>query len=434
MLKVKKNLVFAICLVAILALTACGTSTPSGSETTPKAADANADRKVIIGMPISLSGNYVGHGEDVFRGATIAMEEINAAGGIMGHKIELVTGDIENQEPSTVTTIINRLINRDKADVITGGMINPSLVEIDIIEENKIPYIASSYAQAQERLFKSKPDGYNFVHNSVPSYAKYQTEFPEMIQKQIDSGKFVPINKKVAVVMSQNEYSLFCGEGMRDTFKKMGWEIVVEEIIPFQRFTEYEPILAKIRKEVPSIILYTDHTATNAATFFTSFLQDPTPSLVFLQATPSYAEFREIMAGKQDGVFWDYASSLVGKKAEEYIIKYNKRWGSPPNPYGGYLYDCVYMIADAMTKAGDPFDKIKVNDVLNKPDYSFDGIIGKYQFDKNHLAISGDENIPFCIFQEENDKHRVVSPASLVKDDGFRLPNWYEAALKKYPK
>lgn len=420
----------AICFVVILTLTACGTS--KSTVNTKNSDSENSDRKVKIGMPISLSGNYVGHGEDVLHGATIAMEEINKAGGIMGHQIELVTGDIENQEPSTVTTIVNRLITRDKVDVITGGMINPSLVEMDLVEDNKIPYIASSYAQAQERLFKSKPTAYKYVHNSVPSYAKYQTEFPEMIKKLIDSGKFKPVNKKVAVVMSQNEYSLFCGEGMRDTFKNMGWEIVVQEVIPFQRFTEYEPILAKIRKEVPSIILYTDHTATNAATFLTSFLQDPTPSLVFLQATPSYAEFREIMNGKQDGVFWDYASSLVGPNAEEYISKYTKRWGTAPNPYGGYLYDCVYMIADSMTKAGDPFDKEKVNNVLNDPGYSFDGIIGKYQFDKNHLAISGDKNIPFCIFQEENAKHRVISPTFLVKDDGFRIPHWYEAGLKKY--
>jgi branched-chain amino acid transport system substrate-binding protein len=432
MFRFKGFIAIAICLIMVLALVACGSSTPSDKEaTTSDNGDANAGRTIKIGLPVSLSGNYVGHGEDVIRGATTAVEEINSAGGILGHKVELVTGDIENQEPSTVTTVVKRLITRDKVDVITGGMINPSLVEIEIVEEYQIPYIASSYAQAQERLFKSKPGAYHFVHNTVPSYAKYQTEFPEFIQKTIDQGKFKPENKKVAVVMSQNEYSLFCGEGMRDTFKKMGWEIVVDEIIPYQRFTEFEPILAKIRKESPSIILYTDHTATNAATFLTSFLQEPTPSLVFLQATPSYAEFREIMAGKQDGVFWDYASSLVGPKAEEYIEKYTKRWGSPPNPYGGYLYDCVYIIADAMTKAGDPFDKIKINEVLLDPNYSFEGIIGKYQFDENRLAISGDDNIPFCIFQEENDKHRVVSPEFLVKDDGFRLPHWYEAALKK---
>lgn len=443
----KKIIAIILCLMMIFALAACASSnTPApnqGSSGTPSAAPsgdsgsaATDDRVIKIGLPVSLSGNYVGHGQDVQNGATLAVEEINAAGGVLGHQLELVMGDIENQEPSVVTTIINRMITRDGINALTGGMINPSMVEIELVEENGIPYVGSSYAQAQERMMKANPGEYSHVSNVMPSYAKYQTEFPNKVEEWIAAGKFEPINKKVAVIMSQNDYSLFCGEGMRDTFKSLGWEIVVEEVIPYERYTEYEPILSKIRQEVPSIILYTDHTAANAATFFTSFLQDPTPSLVFLQATPSYAEFKSIMLGTQDGVIWSYASSLVGDGAEAYIERYAQRWGSNPNPYGGLLYDCVYVLADAMAKSGDPFDKEAVSSVLSDPNYSFDGMIGKYQFDQDRLALSGDDNIPFCLFQEEGNgeevKSRVVSPGFLVKDDGFRIPHWYAAGLEKY--
>ena len=294
------------------------------------------------------------------------------------------------------------------------------------MEENKIPYVLYGYAQAQERLMAETPGKYSYIHNAIPTYVRYQTEFPDMVENLIASGDFSPENKKVAVVKSQNEYSLYCGEGMRDTFASYGWDIVVDETIPYERYTEFAPILSKIREEEPAIVIYTDHTAANAATFLTSFLQDPTKSLVFLQATPSYPEFKEIMAGKQDGVIWNYAASLLGEKGDAFREKYNERWGEYPNPYGGFVYDAMMIVADAMEKSGDPFDKEKVNDVLLDPDYAYEGNIGTYRFDpETRLAISGMDGIPFATYQVWDEQNIVINPPELAQD-AFKLPPWYK--------
>ena len=103
--------------------------------------DTSEDRVIKIGFPAPLSGTSAGVGSDMERGITLAIEDINAAGGILGHQVELVKGDVEGQEPSTVTTVINRLITRDEVDAMVTGLANPSLVELDIMEENKIPYV-----------------------------------------------------------------------------------------------------------------------------------------------------------------------------------------------------------------------------------------------------------------------------------------------------
>jgi branched-chain amino acid transport system substrate-binding protein len=399
------------------------------SRNTNSTADSN--KPIKIGMPAPLSGPAASTGSDILKGMTLAMEEINKNGGVNGHKLEIVNGDVEGQEPSKVTTVVRKLISQEKVDFMVAGLVNPSLVEMDLMQKNKIPYLLYGYAQAMERVVPKNPNNYSYIHNAIPTYKKYQTEFPEYVNQLVKDGKFKPINKKVAIVKSQNEYSLYCGEGMGATFKKLGWDIVVDETIPFEKFTEFAPIIKKIRDEKPSVILYTDHTAANAATFMNSFLEDPTPSLLFLQATPSYAEFRNIMNGKQDGVFWNYAASLLGDNKTKFEEKYKNRWNETPNPYGAFVYDAMYIAADALKKAKDPFNHEEVANILNDKNYKYKGIIGTYRFDpKTHLALSGNDGIPFVTYQEKGSEHVVVSPSNLAQGE-FRLPPWYEGALKK---
>lgn len=408
-------------IVMMFSLTACGGSGEAGGN-----GDSEDGRTIKIGFPAPLSGTSAGVGSDMEEGITLAIEDINARGGILGHQVELVKGDVEGQEPSTVTTVVNRLITRDEVDAMVSGLVNPSLVELDLMEQNEIPYILYGYAQAQERMMAESGLKFTYIHNAIPTYVRYQTEFPNMVEALIASGDFSPANKKVAVVMSQNEYSLYCGEGMRETFRSLGWEIVVDETIPYERYTEFAPILSKIKAEKPAVILYTDHTAANAATFMTSFLQDPTQSLLFLQATPSYPEFQEIMAGKQDGVIWNYAASLLGEKGDAYREKYKERWGKYPNPYGGFVYDAMMIMADAMEKSGDPFDKAAVNEVLLDPGFSYEGNIGTYRFDpETRLAISGMDGIPFATYQVWDAQSTVVYPEELAQNS-FKLPPWFE--------
>ena len=132
------------------------------------------------------------------------------------------------------------------------------------------------------------------------------------------------------------------------------------------------------------------------------------------------------MAGKQDGVIWNYAASLLGEKGDAYREKYKERWGKYPNPYGGFVYDAMMIMADAMEKSGDPFDKAAVNEVLLDPGFSYEGNIGTYRFDpETRLAISGMDGIPFATYQVWDAQSTVVYPEELAQNS-FKLPPWFE--------
>lgn len=230
---------------------------------------------------------------------------------------------------------------------------------------------------------------------------------------------------------------MYCGDGLKETFKSRGWKVVIDETIPYGgRFTEFAPILSKIKQFKPSVILYTDHTSANAASFLLDFIKDPTASLVYLQATPSYPDFQKIMEGRQEGVLWTYGEHLP-PGSESYVEKFQKRWGKKPDPYGVYNHDVMMVGAEAMKLSGNPFDRDAINKVLLSKDFSYKGIGGKYEFDLNaHQTKYGPGFIQFVTKQDWGGKttplkSTVVFPLE-HKNGEFKLPPWYETGLKKY--
>lgn len=399
---------------------------------------AQKKEPIKIGFPAPLSGTASGWGESQLQGTTLAVEELNSAGGILGHPVELIKGDVESQEPGTVITVVRKLINRDKVQFILTGGINPSCVEFPIMQESKMPYLLMAYSQSHERIMKENPGKYTYIHNCATTYEDYKVQFADVVKMLEKDGKYKPVNQNIAVIKSQNEYSLYCGDGLRDTFKSRGWNVVIDETIPFGgRFTEFAPILSKIRQFKTAIVIYTDFTSANAASFLLDFIKDPTPSLVYLQASPSYPDFQKIMEGRQEGILWTYVDALLGPKAKDYVEKFRKRWNKKPDPYGVFNYDVTMIAAEAMRRSGNPFNREAVNKELLAKNFSYKGVAGTFEFEpQTHMAKYGPGFIEFVTKQEWEGKTTPLRSTLIYptkyKNGEFRLPPWYAEGLKKY--
>ena len=124
---------------------------------------------IKVGFPAPLSGSSAGWGESMLQGTVLAVEDLNASGGILGHPVELIKGDVEGQEPSTVISVVRKLINRDKVNIMVTGAVNPSCVEYPIMQESRMPYFLFAYSQAHERIFDQNPGKYTYIHNCTTS-------------------------------------------------------------------------------------------------------------------------------------------------------------------------------------------------------------------------------------------------------------------------
>src|SRR4051812_950673 len=103
---------------------------------------ASAQDQIIVGEFASLTGNSASFGQSSHKGTQLAIEEINAAGGILGKKIRRVTEDAQSlrgQPP----TIVRKLITQDHAIAILGEVApSKSLEAAPICQKNKVPMIS----------------------------------------------------------------------------------------------------------------------------------------------------------------------------------------------------------------------------------------------------------------------------------------------------
>src|SRR5579863_2416005 len=103
---------------------------------------ARAEESIKIGLVAALSGGSAKSGESITRGLTIAIDEINAAGGVLGRKLELVRRDDESN-PSKGQIAARELIDQEKVATIFGGIDSPvSLAILPIANQSKVPYFS----------------------------------------------------------------------------------------------------------------------------------------------------------------------------------------------------------------------------------------------------------------------------------------------------
>ncbi len=119
----------------------------------PGYARESADETIKIGEIDPLSGKLAKHGIEIHEGILMAVEEINARGGISGKKVELVTRD-DQSLPEVAYTIVQELSQRKNVLAITGGYVDTLVSVISTAAlKNKIPYVAA--ASIQEELSKT---------------------------------------------------------------------------------------------------------------------------------------------------------------------------------------------------------------------------------------------------------------------------------------
>lgn len=144
----KKFLAVLLTLAMVLALTACGNGNNGGNSGNGNGGGGDADggsqtsgEPIKVGVYLPLSGANAAVGQSGVEGIEMAVEEINAAGGIAGRPIEIIKEDEEN-DPTTAVSVVNKLINQDEVVAILGS-VNSSvtLAAMEVSEDAGIPMV-----------------------------------------------------------------------------------------------------------------------------------------------------------------------------------------------------------------------------------------------------------------------------------------------------
>ena len=107
-----------------------------------------AGGKVKVGIVAPVTGPYSGDGQEMVRGAKLAVEDINKFGGVLGREVELVIADIADQAPENFIQAAERLVSRDKVSAVTSGYTTATSVEFDTYAQAGVPLFHTNTLQA----------------------------------------------------------------------------------------------------------------------------------------------------------------------------------------------------------------------------------------------------------------------------------------------
>ena len=399
---------------------------------------ALAAEPIALGVPTSQTAAAgVADHQDFLNGTTLAMEEINAAGGILGRPLKLFVVDMDVLSPESSKQAIAACVDA-KVHAMANAFTLVPIPAMDASAGYKCPYLEGNAQRAATSAVKADPEKYSHVFQVAPSEVNYGWTYPLWLEHEEKRGVWKPKNRKVHIIQEQVGYCQTISKATQEAIKKHGkFEVarVTDIQYPVQ---DWAPVIREM-KEVDAGAIMVDHwVAAEYAAFCKQFIADPVPgSLVYLQYGPSQPEFLTLAGAAANGFCW---SSVMGLYADErgraFAAKYKKRFpGIMGQVYTGISYDIVHYLKKAWEAVGDPrkfkevCDWIRANPQRGICGYSNMG--NAYQeavhFPDNGFGLQTPElekGVAQLFFQVQDVEHRIVFPTEVSDSKLVPAPWW----------
>ncbi len=320
---------------------------------------------IKVGGIYPLSGAVAVYGVEAKNGVELAIEEINAAGGIDGKMIELIAEDDEGNPEKTVNAY-KKLTAKDNVKMIIGSLTSGCTQAI------------TSLAQAQKVLVVAPAA----TMESITDAGDYifRVCFIDPFQGTV-GAKFSAENlgKKRAAVLYDvgNDYSVGLYENFKIAFEAAGGTLVAEESYNTGD-KDFNAQLTKIKNANPDVVYLPDYYSTVALIARQLRAQGITVPIVGADGWGGITE----NAGDEvlNGFYSDhYAADSTDAKVIEFVSKYRAKYDATPTAFAALGYDAMYVISDAIKAAGST-NGAKVRDALNNTSGSY--VTGNLTFDE----------------------------------------------------
>ena len=355
-------------------------------------------------------------GSSIPSAAQIAADEINARGGVDGRKIEIVSYDNHSSSAESVRAF-QRAVNEDHVNAVIASYISEVVLALEPWAA-RLKTVMITPGAASDVITANIAKDYE--HNKY-TFHGYLTS-GALSRLVCDAAKDMLVDglkMKTAVIMSEDAaWTTPLDAGYVECLPKIGLK-VLDHIRFSPDTTDFTPIFNKIEGEKPDVIITgISHVGTQPTVQWKS-QEVPIPMFgISSQATNS--TFWKDTNGATDGVIYQGVSGpdvAVTPKTLPFVEAFVKKYGNTPSYCGYTAYDDVYIIADAIHRAGST-DSDKLVAALEKTDYV--GTIGKVEFlpqgDPHvHGLRTGAGFITGLMLQWQNGVQVNLWPADLAK-------------------
>lgn len=365
----KKTLAGLVAAIAGLALIAgCSSGTTGDASSTIK-----------IGLNYELSGAVATYGQASVQGIELAAEEINAAGGINGKKIELVKYD-NKSEGAEATTLATKLMSSDKVVAVIGPATSGNFkATIPVALKNKIPVVSGS-ATADDVTVDAS--------GAVKEYA-FRTCFNDSFQgTAMANFALKKLNAKRALIYkdTSSDYSKGLAENFTKTFTAAGGTIAGEEAY-VTGDTDFKATLTRIKGQSFDV-LYVPGYYNEAGLLIKQARELGITSPILGGDGFDSPKLKELggAAALNDVYYTNHYSSLdKDPKVTAFIEAFKKKYNTAPNAFHALGYDTLKFVADAIMRATAVDGESIKNAMASTKDFA--GVTGTFSVDAQHNPV-----------------------------------------------
>jgi branched-chain amino acid transport system substrate-binding protein len=394
--------------------------------------NAIAEDPIVIGIPAAQSGPVgVADHQDWTNGATMAIEEINANGGVLGRQLEAKIIDLDMLTPEGNVAGIQSLIEGGAHAIASAFTIIPQPA-MDAAAPSGIPYVHGNTSSVNVELYQGDKDKYrNIFQLDVPE-VWYGTGFVRFLTDLKKSGAWEPKNNKVHIVQGQISYTQLISKATQEEIAKTNGEWEVSAITDIQfPVQDWAPVIRALQDSDSAAIMIDHWVAAELAAFAQQYAFDPVPgALVYLQYGPSQPEFLDLAQGAGEGMVWGTVYGVYAdEKGAEFRARYRERFpGTMGMVYTGGGYDAINMLAQAWEQVGDPSKFDEVGDAIRAMEYR--GINGFYKNDPDtnsgisypNMTDDPEAGQAHLFFQIQDDQHTIIAPQPFAEKPFAKAP------------
>ena len=322
---------------------------------------------IKIGVPVPLSGGNAKMGNDISQAATLAVEEWNAKGGVLGRKIEIMAFDDACDAQQSVTAA-HKLVDGGVVAVAGGYCSSAAIPASAVYHDAGVAFVADASSNP-----KLTDQGFENVFRVI---GRDDQQGPYAAGFMMNTLKA----KKIAIIHDNTLYA----KGLADATKaalegKPGVQVVFfDAVTPGEK--DFSAVLTKVKSLSPDVTYYTGYYP-EGGLIAKQFKDLGVPGKFMAGDANNDPTFISEAGPASEGV---YVTSTPlpqdQSSAKSFIDRYKKRWNQDPGPYSALEYDAVNVVINAIKQSGSTDRAAIIKAITGTKNYQ--GATGAINFDK----------------------------------------------------
>jgi branched-chain amino acid transport system substrate-binding protein len=333
-----------------------------------------ADATIKVGEYTSLTGKDASLGQSSHNGIVLAVEEINAAGGVLGKKLELLSEDTQSK-PGEAATAVRKLISRDKVTAVIGEIVSSrSLEAAPVCQKAKVPMItpgstAPEVTAVGDYIFR----------------ACFIDPFQGLVMAKF-AAETLKVKRVALLVSNSSAYSVGMAKFFKESFTKRGGAIAIEKSYN-EGDKDFRAQLTAMKAANIDAIFNPGYYA-EAALIVRQARDLGIPVTIFGGDGWEAEELIGLGGKSVEGTYLcsHYSVEDPSPRVKNFVAAYKKRFGTAtaPDSNASLGYDSLLVLADAIKRAGST-DRTKIRDALATT-RNFDAVTGRITINEKRDA------------------------------------------------